>query len=196
MSKEWEEATKWEAEWWGNCVNTYGEEMKQFLYAEKMRLKTVHNGKTPFSFDLQGKSVLDIGCGPVSLLLKCENVIGTAIDPMFLPNWVIERYKTAGIEFKQLKAENISTKCEFDEIWIYNCLQHTENPEKIIENAIKVGKIIRIFEWIDLPVCEGHLHILTENNLNKWLNGEGKVEFVNKNNCKGKCYYGIFPTKI
>ena len=29
MITEWKKAAEWEREWWGNCVNTLGEEMKQ-----------------------------------------------------------------------------------------------------------------------------------------------------------------------
>ena len=193
----WQEAQKFEKDWW-NFSNTFGEEMKQLLYAEKMGLKTFHDGKSPFNFDIGNKSVLDIGGGPVSLLLKCKNVeTGVVIDPLKIPKWVKERYKEANIHSFLLKGEEVEKwGFKFDEIWIYNCLQHTENPKKIIKNAKKIGKLIRIFEWIDIPVCEGHPHELTEKKLNKWLGGEGKVEVLKgQNTCFGKCYYGIFNGK-
>jgi len=69
----WQQAQEWEFGWWGNCVNTYGEETKQLLYAARMGLTAFHDGKSPFNFDLGGASVLDIGGGPSSLLLKCTN---------------------------------------------------------------------------------------------------------------------------
>jgi 2-polyprenyl-3-methyl-5-hydroxy-6-metoxy-1,4-benzoquinol methylase len=191
----WKQDQQWEGRWWNTCQNTFYEEQKQFVYAEKMGLKRVPNEKTPYRFDLRGKKVLDIGCGPISLLLKCDNVEGTAIDPLKFPNWVAKRYKTAGIKYKQVKGEEIEER-GYDEILIYNVLQHTENPQKIIENAKKAGKLIRIFEWIDLPVCEGHPQTLTELKLNKWLGGEGKVEILNDRGCRGKAYYGIFQTNL
>ena len=73
LSKGWQEAQRWELGWWGDCTNTYGEEEKQLLYASRMGLKSFHNGKSPYNFDLDGMSILDIGGGPVSLLLKCIN---------------------------------------------------------------------------------------------------------------------------
>lgn len=190
----WKQDQQWERQWWNTCQNTFYEEQKQLVYAEKMGLERVPDEKTPYRFDLKEKRVLDIGCGPVSLLLKCDNVKGTAIDPLKLPDWVIKRYKTAGIKYKHQKGEDIKEK-GFNEVWIYNVLQHTENPEQIIKNAQRAGDIIRIFEWIDLPVCKGHPQTLTEAKLNKWLGGEGKVEQLDDRGCRGKSYYGIFPTK-
>lgn len=193
----WDKAQKWEKDWWGNCINTYGEETKQFLYAEKMGLQTFHDGKSPFNFNLEGKSVLDIGGGPSSLLLKCMNFSGAVIDPCEFPQWVYDRYKLAGIDCYQFKAEDITKRFpKFDESWIYNCAQHTDRPDKVIRNAKKISKLIRIFEWLETKKNIGHPHILEKDKLNIWLGGEGKVEFVNSHTAVGKAYYGIFPTKI
>jgi len=202
MSKEWEKSIEWEEEWWGNCVNTLGEEVKQLLYAQKMGLITAPTFKTPYRFELNGISVLDIGGGPVSLLLKCENGGHLVVsDPLPVPNWVKERYDAAGIIFYEIKGEDLlkereefNSKLIFDEIWIYNVLPHCENPKKIIENAKQIGKLIRIFEWIDTPIGKGHLSSLTEKELNEWLGGEGKVEQLN-GIAHGKAYYGVFPIK-
>lgn len=203
MTNKWEKAQKWEKDWHGNCVNTYQEECKQFLYAEKMGLVRAPNNKTIFRFDLEEKSILDIGGGPVSLLLKCQHQNlkfptrrKIVIDPLEFPHWVEQRYKEAGIEFYQTKGEDFFFPFELDEIWIYNVLQHCEDPKKIIENAKEAGKLIRIFEWLDTLPNEGHPNKLTEKELNQWLEGEGRVETLNgQNYCVGKAYYGIFPTK-
>ena len=193
VSRIWKKAQQFEKDWWGTCQNTFGEETKQFLYASKMGLKTFHDGKSPFNFDMKGKSVLDIGGGPVSLLLKCQNLKkGKVVDPCKFPRWVKSRYKAAGIEFEEKKGEDIKEK-GWDEVWIYNVLQHVEDPKKVIENAKKAGRIIRIFEWVEISQSEGHLHTLTEERLNEWLGGEGKTEVLKgQNTCFGKCYYGIF----
>jgi len=170
-------------------------------YAQKMGLVRVPNEKTPYIFNLDWISVLDIGCGPVSLLLKCINVDGTGIDPLAIPDWALARYAMAGIKFFQLKGENMSKAAHFnstnsfDEVWIYNVLQHTDNPKKIIENAKKVGKLIRIFEWIDTPPNIGHPNMLKENELNEWLDGEGKTEVLGGIFHNNKAYYGVFPVK-
>ncbi len=190
----WNKDNKWEKDWWGNCQNTFGEEMKQMLYANRMGLKTFHDGKSPYNFTVDGR-ILDIGGGPCSILLKCPNAKGKVADPCDYPKWVKDRYKLAKIEYEKTKGEDLSEK-RYDEVWIYNVLQHTENPEKIIKNVLKIGKIIRLFEWINTGTSEGHPHELTEKLLNKWLNGKGKVEQLKgQNTCFGKCYYGIFKGK-
>ena len=78
---EWMIAQNGESEWWGNCQNTYFEEEKQLKYARKMGLDRTPNSQTPYVFDIN-KTVLDIGGGPTSILLKCVNVQGTVIDPL------------------------------------------------------------------------------------------------------------------
>jgi hypothetical protein len=80
----------------------------------------------------------------------------------------------------------------FDEAWIYNCLQHTDDPELIIKNARQLANTIRIFEWIDIPPHRGHPQELKEHLLNKWLGGEGHVAELDENICHGKSYSGVF----
>lgn len=190
----WQQAQEWEKDWHGACINTYGEERKQLLYANRMGLRTFHDGRSPYNFDLGGISVLDIGGGPCSLLLKCVNVVGKVIDPLEFPAWVLMRYQVAGIEFEQVRGENIE-ESGWDECWLYNVLQHVEDPMKVICNARRAAKLIRIFEWVDTPTNVGHLHSLTEAQLNNWLRGEGKVEqLTGQYTCTGTGYYGIFPT--
>lgn len=193
MHESWRKAQEWEGSWWGNCCNVFGEEYKQLLYADRMGLEFFHDGKSPYNIDLRGKSVIDIGGGPSSLLLKCVNFSKAAVvDPMPMPDWVIARYVMANIAVLPEKGESLLwTEC--DECWVYNVLQHTEDPALVIKSARRAA-LIRIFEWIDTPVNVGHLHTLTEAKLNEWLGGEGKVEMVNQNNCRGKAYYGIFTT--
>lgn len=192
----WSEDNKWESEWWGDCANTYGEETKQIVYASKMGLVAEwNNGHYPV-YDLRGKSVLDIGGGPVSLLLKTINRKDAAVvDPCHYPAWIQRRYDDLKIVYYVVPAEDIGGRLDigtFDEVWIYNVLQHTIDPKLIIDNAKKVSKIIRLFEWIDMPPEIGHPHTLTEEKLNTWLGGQGKVERLNTDGCHGKAYYGIF----
>lgn len=204
--KTWEVAQEWEFGWHGDFINSFHEEEKQLLYAEKMGLVRSPDNKTPYRFDLKGKSILDIGGGAYSLLLKCVNFermyegsseMGTAvIDPLMdkYPQWVKDRYKESGIFCKAMTGEDMNNESEqhFDEVWIYNVLEHTYDPKKIIENALEISKVVRIFEWLDTPPNIGHPQTLTEKDLNNWLGGEGKVEVLNRNGVVGKCFYGVF----
>jgi len=190
----WDAAQAWEASWWGTCTNTYGEEEKQLLYARRMGLRFFHNGKSPYNVDLVGRSVVDIGGGPCSMLLKCTNR-GRALvaDPLAVPAWVRARYACTGIELEQVGGETLEER-GFDEAWLYNVLQHTRDPEQVIARAQKAARLIRLFEWIDTPANEGHPHTLTQAGLDTWLGGYGKVEQINgEANCYGRAYYGIFP---
>lgn len=193
---EWEMAQEFERSWWASCHATYKEETKQLTYAYKMGLAARDDGARFPTYDLAGKRILDIGGGPTSILLKCTN-FGSAsavVDPCTYPAWVGERYQSAGIGLWPMKAEDLTYHCAFNEAWIYNCLQHVEDPEKIIANARRVAPVIRIFEWIDMAPCEGHPQMLVENELNEWLDGKGTTEFLNENGCYGRAYYGVFES--
>ena len=185
---DWQEANKWEANWWGDCVHTAYEEIKQTTYARLMGLDLDRG-------NLDGKSVLDIGGGPVSLLLKFKNKGAcVVVDPLPVPGWVITRYQEHNIEYANKKAEDYDPGPErvFDECWMYNCLQHVDDPFTIVKTMRKASRLIRVFEWVDMPISPGHIHTLREPILNMWLKGDGKPEFINENGCVGRCYYGIF----
>lgn len=165
---------KFEAEYWGNCVNTLDEDLKHFLYAEAMGIPKI----STYELSINGKRILDIGGGPSSMLLQVKDHGGSkVIDPIGWPSWTIERYKSHNIEFEQKTGEEIN-ETGWDEVWIYNCLQHTINPKKIIENAKKAAPILRIFEWLDIPAHEGHPHELKKHLLDKWIGQEGYTHHV------------------
>ncbi len=193
--EEWKDAQKFETDWHALCTNSYGEEEKQLVYAHRMGLRMFHNGKSPYNIDMKSKSIIDIGGGPVSLLLKCVGLkLATVVDPLPVPEWVKARYAMAGIEYMQIPAEELHGPFVYDEAFVYNCLQHTRDPREVIASAQKVAKLIRIFEWVDTPTNIGHPHSLTAKDLDSWLGGEGRVEHIAESNCVGKCYYGVFPT--
>src|SRR5215469_535782 len=155
---------KFEKSYWGDCANTFLEEQKHYVQARYIGLEV-----KGYSFDAGGKRVLDIGGGPVSMLLKTVNLKeGMVCDPIRYPDWTLERYRAKGIKYMQISGEDIDT-VGWDEVWIYNVLQHCMDPERIIANARKAGRVIRLFEWIDFPPHPGHPQMLTVANLEKWL---------------------------
>lgn len=195
----WNEAQEWEADWHGNCINSLNEELKQIVYAEKMGLFRTPTPKTPYNYDLEEKSILDIGGGAYSLLLKCVNFSDAYVaDPLVkkYPDWVIKRYNSMGIVAVGVSGEDLLDKINekkiFDEVWIYNVLEHVKDPKKIIKNALAVGNIVRIFEWIETRTNIGHPQTLHQIELDKWLGGEGKVEKVSRNGAVGLAYFGVF----
>jgi hypothetical protein len=191
--RSWEDEQEWERQWWGDCANTYGEETKQLTYAHRMGFGIVPwAGKWPV-YDMQGRSVVDVGGGPVSILLKCVNLgIAGVADPCRYPDWVGFRYAARGIHLFEAAGEDLPSH-DMDEVWIYNVLQHVRDPELVVANARKAGRTLRIFDWLETPASPGHPHTLTEHDLNTWIGGRGSVEQMNENGCVGLAYYGVFP---
>lgn len=196
----WDDEQHWEVAWWGDCTNTFGEEAKQITYAHHMGLVNTPQGETWPSYDLEGKSVLDIGAGPVSMLLKTRNGgLLVALDPGAYPRWTNERYAAKDIKVSPIKGEDATDEAfhsTFDEVWIYNCLQHTDDPAVICANARKAlapGGSLRIFEWLNVPACPGHPHELKAGKLDSWLDGYGMdVQLNGDNGCWGPAYTGVF----
>lgn len=178
---EWEKAQSAEADFWGTCADTSDEEYKQRQYATLMGIDGYKEsqGLRAERYNLRGRSVLDLGGGPVSMLLKCENRgRSVVVDPTSFPEWVLGRYEAAGIEFICKPAEGLALDGTFDEVWIYNVLQHVQDPEAVIATAKRYGGVVRIFEWVDIPADEKHPHTLTRAGLDKWLECKGRVDDV------------------
>lgn len=195
----WEHDQEFERNWWGDCLLTFGEETKQLTYAHRMGLEIVPWGGQWPVYDLDGRSVLDIGGGPVSMLLKTVNGGDRlVVDPCDYPGWVQVRYLSAGIGYRRCSGEAMNDEgaivSGFDEVWIYNCLQHTQDPETIIDNALAAAPVLRMFEWIDIPAHEGHPHELKAALLDEWVGGVGTVERMNENGCVGTAWYGKFSS--
>ena len=190
----WDDHQDFEASFWGDCVNTFCEEQKQYVYAKHMGLSLVRTEPKAYGLDLAGKSVLDIGGGPVSLLLRCINLGRCAVvDPCRYPAWTKMRYDCLNIDFWRMAGEDLGNLHRADEVWIYNVLQHTQDPAKIIENAKAIAPVLRIFEWVDFPPHLGHPHELTKAGLESWIGQPGTVTaFTGENHCYGKAFHGCF----
>ena len=179
-----------EKDFWGDCINTFDEEQKHYVYSQLMNIPRSHYG-----FVLKEPSkVLDVGGGPVSILLKTKNLKpgSLVVDPLMseYPKWVKERYELANINTKCMIGEDIDQiEDKFDEAWMYNVLQHTEDPQKILRNMQEKADRIRIFEWIDIPPHDGHPHMLTSKMLNETLGVVGTTIRLNSNGCDGKAWY-------
>lgn len=179
---------KFEKDYWGDCCNTFDEDQKHYVYGRLMGLIESH-----YRFYLPSNSkILDIGGGPSSMLLKRKGLgKGKVVDPIDYPDWTKQRYAMMDIDVQVGLGEDV-TDTGFDEVWIYNCMQHAVDPEKIINNAKKAAPILRLFEWIDIPAHDGHPHELTEKSLDSWIGQKGHVTQLAESGCYGKAYYGVF----
>jgi len=152
IEKEWYNAQKFERNWWLRYTGEHPNEIRK--NGIEARFMMIDKG-------LPGKSVLDIGCGPLSLLQRIKVGTATGLDPCHYGD-LEKAYEKNGIRRLYKRGEDLSeADGSFDEAWIYNCLQHVLNPTQILENAMKVASIVRIFEWIHINPYEGHLHKLT-----------------------------------
>lgn len=182
-----------EMRFWGDCTRSLGEELKQQVYAREMGFPLVSTWRSPFNWDAQGRSVIDIGGGPVSMLLKMENLaVGTVVDPGDYPDWVRARYDAAGITLLSRAGEDLPQWMfvrKYALALIYNCLQHTSDPARIIANAHAVALELRMFEWIDIPPHPGHPQMLTAAALDEWAGRPGRVkQFDGENGCFGRAW--------
>jgi hypothetical protein len=191
----WTEAQEWERNWHGLCCNSFHEEERQYVYARHMGLNEfATNWYGNKGWDFGALSVIDIGGGPASLLLKSKASRRVVVDPCAFPNWVKARYQECGIEFRNSKAEDLAPVPEYDLALVYNCLLHVEEPKRIIYRIRNSCRELRIFEWLDTPISDGHIHSFTAEQLDGWLYGQGKViTMKGEAGLVGKAYVGIFP---
>ncbi len=161
--EEWQGCQLYERESWGKDVYLTpdnGEVVKQNTYAHYMGLTDSDRFD---AIDAKEKSILDVGCGPVSLLLRTKNAKRkVGVEPLHYGDDIDEFFKKNDVELIHLPAERMDFKeKEFDEAWMYNCLQHVKSPDQILDNMMKSAKILRIFEWLDIPAHPGHPHMFT-----------------------------------
>jgi len=192
MEQEWSKSQEFEKKWWLTCTNRHSFEILKSDFVS--RIMMVDRG-------LPNKSVIDIGCGPFSLLLRIPVKEGTAVDPIFYDK-LEDAYKAKGIKRLVMRGEDLDILTErYDEVWIYNCLQHVVNPSRILKNAMILAPIVRIFEWINIPPYEGHLHMLTQDLLSqpfiqdKWTIIQKSTGFLNHDDLGGEYFSAIFQQK-
>lgn len=191
-----------EKRFWSDCTRSLGEELKQISYLSRMGFPLVETWRSPFNYDAKGRSIIDIGGGPCSVLLKMENrgEEFLVVDPGDYPEWVDARYATAKIEVIGFPAEELLDRtwghlrlnvAPYDLALIYNCLQHCADPQKVVANArVASDDRLAMFEWIDLEPHEGHPHKLTREALNEWTGRTGVVEeFRGENGLWGRGWY-------
>lgn len=176
-----------ESQYWGDCCNTFDEDQKHYVYARYMGLKRVG-----YSFDVAGARIIDIGGGPTSMLLKTTNLgAGLVVDPLEYPKWTYDRYAAKGIDCLIFRGEDVIEE-GYDEAWIYNCLQHTDDPRIIIRNSLFSAKTLRIFEWVDVPAHDGHPIELTSAKLDEWIGKEGQTIRLAESGCFGLAYFNTY----
>lgn len=152
-SDAWASAQKWERSWWLTARHMHAIEQAKNGTVAKLLLI---DGGTPY------RTVIDIGCGPLSLLLRVPTARGSvALDPLVFDD-LEAAYEARGVRRLVKCGEDLTpADGHWDEAWIYNCLQHVKSPDAVLRAAMAVADTVRIFEWTHLPPYEGHLWELT-----------------------------------
>lgn len=171
----WKHAQTEELNYWGNCYNyrTWCEFSKGEMYAREIGLTAEYGVEG--ELNMQGKSVIDIGGGPVSMTLRCFNSRQlTVVDPCNWPPSVQRRYDRYGIKLIKMPAESLTPDIVgvAEEAWLINLLQHVQDPALVIERCKCMAKVIRIFDWLNIPPDGGaHPRMLTAEGILNWFLG-------------------------
>jgi len=153
LGTPWEKAQQFEKDWWHGDQKKWPEEQrKQDIYAWHMGL--------PANKDLGERKILDLGCGPLPMLLRFRHGPSVGVDPLPMPEGTEERFKAADIRLVNQKAEDYVPDMEFDEVWVYNVLMHVDSPVQVLRTAAKGAKTVRLFEWVGEGGDVGHPHVL------------------------------------
>lgn len=114
--------------------------------------------------DLMGKKILESGGGCHPAISFCSGLKKAVnVEPLYdkFPENIKENLNNLNIECVSKAFEDYKSRVKFDEVWIFNVLQHVRDPFMQIENAKKLGKIVRIFEPIDTAINNEHPHSFT-----------------------------------
>ena len=179
LQMNWAEAQVFERNWWLVAVDQHDwEQAKADLVTGFLR---VGNGRP-------NDHVIDIGAGPFSILQRVPALSGTALDPLDFGS-LEEGYRRRGIRRLIKRAEDLTVgDGHWDEAWIYNCLQHVEDPEQVLSASRAVADRVRIFEWININPYPGHLHKLTVERLRRgFLTWNVHLESSGRLNSSGLC---------
>lgn len=145
----WKGAQEWELQWWKQA-DIAAEIVKQDAYRELMGL--------PADLDMGERSILDIGCGPASILSRTSATRRVGVDPLAerWPQDMAAKLADAGVTVLCARGEDFEIEECFDEVWFYNVLQHTADAGAVVENAKRHGLAVRFFEWLDTERSAGH----------------------------------------
>ena len=179
MTSSWSRAQAFENAWWGTKDDPkWDKEIeKQKVYAKLLDLPE----------DLTGLSILDVGGGPISMLLRSKNFkAGVVVDPLTMSEKTKRNYELSNISLENIKAEDYVSDIKFDEVWIYNCLMHVDDPGAVLRMAFKRGRVVRIFEALNEGGKDpGHPHNITEEWMDAHIGPEWERKTWNRGVYKG-----------
>ena len=171
-------ASNTEAGWYFEYINKYEHEEDWHNKPGHMIMTaaghSIFKKELDIGLDQTNKTILDIGGGPHSILLDCndftEGVIVDPIDYRQTFEGLEEVFGKCNIDFVPTEMENYDSKGKtFDEIWCYNVLPHADDEKEFFDSLLKCckpGTIIKITEPINLLPYEGHPLYVTPDTFN------------------------------
>lgn len=163
--QRWEEAQKAERE---QHKMGYAEGIVHYAESYNQYFKHVQLGK-----DLHGLHVIEIGPADFPALYFCENYNGVIVEPMpsdhlrtICENKGI-RLIVEPFEVSEIVLEPAQTV----EVWLFNVMQHVQDPDVFIARCKMLADRIRFFEPINQPITTYHPHTFTKEDFEKWFPG-------------------------
>ena len=145
-----------------------------------------------YLYDLKGASMLEIGGGPQGLALRCVNGRRKVIEPLDYPEWVWGRYDYFGVECEKVGVEDMDEE-GWDEVWVFNVLQHVDNLVLALAKIRNSAKVLRIFDWLNVPSDTVHKFVLTEELLDSHLGIDGYSRLIHRRFMyRTDAYYGVY----
>lgn len=127
--------------------------------------------------DWSDKAVLDVGCGPVSLVARSKlGKTRTGVDPLRYPHWVYEAYRANSFNVIMEPFEEMSGPDKYDVIVMYNSLQHFADLRAVANRSkdivTQAGEIY-LSEYLQVPTNEAHIQFLEDGVLNELFTSAG-----------------------
>lgn len=122
--------------------------------------------------NVNGKQIIDIGGGPLSILYHFDCPYSDIVDPLVIPEEFKHRYIERKLFYIQRKAEDFIQDFlgdPFDEVWMYNCLLHVQDPKYILYNLSSIARVLRIGEPMGTGINTAHPHTFTVEQMTEWL---------------------------
>ena len=133
---------------------------------------------------LRGK-ILDVGCGPISVLEHAVGCSVVAIDPALAdyhrdtPELVVLG-QSDNVEYRSTTIQEVQ-ETDFDIVWCVNVLDHTDNWQSIVDNFARVLKpegLLLLSTDVRTVVDQWHIATYTEYQLGMELAQHFDTDFV------------------
>jgi 2-polyprenyl-3-methyl-5-hydroxy-6-metoxy-1,4-benzoquinol methylase len=116
----------------------------------------------------QGKRVLDVACGPVSVTSQMKGARTLeGVDPLRYPEWVYSQYERRGFHVHLCRLEDLDAG-PYDFILCYNALQHFEDLDAATAALFRLltpgGRSV-IVDYLEIPTDDAHLQCLTKSSM-------------------------------